>query len=76
MIFCRWPEAPPADDAGRGLRTDRGFREGRGNGRDTRVDRATPAPQAVTAGEAQPAGLAHDGPPAAPIPDTLAPKAE
>ena len=89
MIFCRWPEAPPAEDSGRGLRTDRGFREGRGNGRDTRgpregersdrfpgADRATPAPQAVTAGEAQPAGLAHDGPPAAPIPDALAPKAE
>jgi hypothetical protein len=30
MIFCRWPEAQPGEDTGRGLRT------GRGNGREHR----------------------------------------
>jgi uncharacterized protein YacL len=91
MIFCRWPEATPLDDTGRGLRSDRGerARDPRGNGREQRPPRegersdrlqsAASLAQAGPAGEpARPAELPPEGAAALPQPvaEKAAPKAE
>jgi uncharacterized protein YacL len=91
MIFCRWPEAPLADDTLRGAR-DRSerFRDGRGNGRDGRLPRdgerserfsvveRGPAPQPALSEPARPAEpMGESAPPVPePVADKAAPKAE
>lgn len=75
MIFCRWPEAPPPDDSGRG-RVERP-REGRSNGRDrAREGDRTDRPSVGERGERQVLAAAPaeagDGPAA----DKAVPKAD
>jgi uncharacterized protein YacL len=88
MIFCRWPEALPADDTGRGLRTGRGNgrdarpREGEQSGRYTNGDRVIahvpPLPQPGTDEPGRPLELVREsaGPLAEPVAEKIAPKAE